>query len=233
MAELRDELQAVAQQSSVSERADEYGRVLMRVLRDPPAHALAGALDTFVELSVLDRSNTTGAGLIAGRAALQSFNALVRAAHDTPGHALVDAELYLGVVQSALAKASEHAMNLEHEIAQLRLLVADQLEDMHRWRDAAGTLQEVLVPSARLAQPDDALLLHVRLLRLFLRLDDLASADTIIKRASSLAHQASSARDDSALRSDHGASTVDTLAAFRGCQADIFDRQHRYMDASD
>lgn len=197
-----------------AKRTAAYAHVLENILQ---GEEVREGIATYVRDALLDRVNMVGAGLIVGRQVLQDLCAALHTAHTDRTHPLSDTSLYVAVLRDVLASAHAQAVNLEDELAQVRLLLADALEDQHAYADAAHVLQEITADAGRRLRNDALWLrIYVRIARLLLSADDVAGAELYLKRAASALH----ADDDTLM---HEA---------RVCQALVWDRQRRFGDAA-
>lgn len=223
MASIEAPLAAAAQTVAVGDRIDAYEAILKGVLEAPPPDWRA-ALEAYVRGAVLERVNIAGAGLIVGRRCLQLLCDSVRDAHTDASNVLSDIDAYLWTLRMILEATHDQAVALEDELSEVRTLLADQLEQQAQWADAAQALQGIVADTNRRSKSDEYWLrVNVRLLRLFLRADDGASADLYLKKSSSLLHS---------VQREHAHEAADLILEYRKCQAEVYDRQLRCYEAA-
>lgn len=216
---------AAAQTPGVGERIDAYSALLEDALEE---RDVQGALHTYVQNAVLDRVNSTGAGAIVGRQCLVLLGERMRAAHADTHHPLASTPLFITMLHDVLDATDASALWAD-ELAELRWMLADAYESQERWADAARALQGIAMDTNRRNKSDAYWLrLNVRLLRLWLQAEDSARAELYWKRASALVHtMPSAARGDAVSHQD-----AELLLQFRQGQAELYDRQHRFMEAA-
>ena len=214
------QLAAVAQVVGTSERAAQYSDIFEQFLCETQDNdtALIESVDTFVRHAVLDRVNTTGAGLLVGRHVLADMRAKLLRAHQTPSHTLASSRMFVQALQCILIPCESSATLWDDELVAFRLLLAKQHEALSQWKDAAQVLQSITPDAARRAPDTSWAQLSVRIARLWLQVPCLSQAEHALKRANTAIH---AERENEVL--------VQELWI---CQARVFAAQHRYYDAA-
>ncbi|WFD01184.1 hypothetical protein MYAM1_003945 [Malassezia yamatoensis] len=224
MSSMETRIGDIGQITAVGERVEAMKQLLDDVMQLQDIQ-MTTAIQTYVQDAILNRANLSGAGLIAARESLSLLNQRLKEANESKKGVLANEPVYIEVLRGIVEACRDHSNALEDQLADTRIELADHLESQRQWTDAIQLL-ETTVSNNQLRSKSETywLRVYVRLMRLYLMGDALASADLYLKKASSLLHalQLDSAQPDAS----------PLLFEFRQYQAELYDRQQRFYDAA-
>ncbi|KAG8907019.1 hypothetical protein FRB99_005539 [Tulasnella sp. 403] len=190
---------------SQKDKALAYGDLLKQLLTTPqPSPEDIGKLVN----NVVSQDHV---GLVVARQVLAE---LVKSIEEEPFKS--DLDLQKKVIETTL-ESIQRSVSFQEQASQLRLKLADILENEEEWSEAAKVLMGLNFDSGRLAEDEQKLTIYVRIVRLLLEDEDSVQAETYLNRAGLLIHTTSKR---------------ELQLAHKLCQARISDYARKFVEAA-